>query len=326
MPDLTPIAFLSRKFVPDSVVDAISRLLEPDISCRPANDLMLRPIPQEILKRIKNADLLIAIITKEGDSCWIQNELGMAFSLEKPILVFYEEGVPTDGFAPMVSEYVKFNRNSLENLINDKNRLVSGIIGAVQASRLRQEELDAFSEQRNLGVVGIYPDRKDGFTNFLEPWNNEKSSIHIVSSTLEGFRKFVGVAGHELLEKKINDGCKVDILVTDPEYLKLRAKNENVQEAWIRDQFQQTVEQLSALSVKTANKLNIRCFSGAPTCFTIITDGHMLLNPYPYMRTAYSCFCMIVRRTMKRDDIYHIYHEYHFQRAWDRSKPIKIMA
>ena len=82
-----PLAFLSRRFTADDVVDAICAMLAPEIDCRPADDLILRPIPPEILQRIREADLLIAIITLEGNSSWIQNELGMAYALGKPILV-----------------------------------------------------------------------------------------------------------------------------------------------------------------------------------------------------------------------------------------------
>ena len=86
MADPKPVAFVSRRFVPNPVVEAVCRILEPDIVCKTSNDLKLRPIPQTILERIKAADLLVAVIAKGGDSCWIQNELGMAFALGKPIL------------------------------------------------------------------------------------------------------------------------------------------------------------------------------------------------------------------------------------------------
>jgi nucleoside 2-deoxyribosyltransferase len=324
MKDGKPVAFLSRRFVPDKVVDAICKILTPDIVCQPATDLKLVPIPQEILERIKQSDLLIAIITKEGNSFWIQNELGMAFALDKPILVFCEDGVSIGGFAPMVSEYVSFKRHNLAEVVNDKERLVTGIQGAVAKNRKQRQELTAFAEQRNLGVVGVYPDRKDAFLHFRDPWNSEQDRIHIVASTLEGFRKFVGDAGHELLETKLKQGCRVDVLLTHPDFLKFRAENENVQESWIRDQLQQTIDQLKTLNNVAPGRLEVRCFAAAPTCFTVITSDHMLVNPYPYMRTAYSCFALVVQKTAKSDDVYHIYNDYHFQRAWDHAEKIAL--
>jgi hypothetical protein len=298
--------------------------LAPDVICEPASDLKLHPIPQEILGRIKKAELLVAIITQEGDSCWIQNELGMAYALEKPILVFYEEGMSTEGFVPMVSEYVKFKRDSLADLVNDKPRLIHGIQEVVAINHKHQQEQEALTEQRNLGVIGVYPDRKDTFTNFREFWDKEKESIHIVASTLEGFRKFVGDAGQELIEEKLRRGCNIQILMTDPDYLKFRAISENVKESGIRDQFYQTIDQLKSIAIAKPGKLEVRTIETAPTCFTIITNTHMLLNPYPYMRTAYSCFGLIVRCTTKRDDVYHTYHDFHFQRAWNRAEAVDL--
>jgi len=326
MPESKPTAFVSRRFVPNDVVDAICGILAPDIVCKPATDLKLRPIPQTILDRIRNADLLVAIITKGGDSCWIQNELGMAYALGKPILVFYEASVPTDGFAPMVSEYVTFDPKRLSVLIKDKERLIQGIQGAVAQGRVHQQEMNAFAEQRNLGVVGVYPDRKDAFLHFREHWDAERESIHIVASTLEGFLKFAGDPGHELIEDRIRNGCAVQVLLTHPAFLKFRARNENVKESWIRDQLSQTLDQLRSLADSGPGRLEVRCFKAAPTCFAIITTSHMLVNPYPYMRTAYSCFALVARKTSRGDDIYHVYHDYHFQRPWEESEPLADRA
>lgn len=169
--------------------------------------------------------LLVAIITSEaGSSSWIQSELGMAYALKKPILVFYESGVTVDGFAPMVTEYVNFDRTNLAALINEKDRLVKGIRTAVAEGRRREDELMAFSEQKNLGVMGVYSDRKEAFLNFREHWDSEKDLINIVALTLEGLRRFVGDPGHELLETKLKNGCKFQVLLTHPEHLRHRAK------------------------------------------------------------------------------------------------------
>jgi len=322
MSDERPLAFLSRRFVDDKVVDAICGVLCPEIICRPATDLFLRPIPSEILKRIKDADLLVAIITSTGNSSWIQNELGMAYGLGKPILVFYEEGVPTDGFAPMVSEYVKFRRSDLAALVNDKARLVSGVQAEVASNRQREKELSSFDEQRNLGVVGVYPDRKLAFVSFRDAWDHEEKDIDIVSSTFEGFRKFVGEPGHELLTTKLESGCGIRLLFTHPEFLRYRAENENVTEESIRNQLEESVAQLQALSAQARGLLEIRLFKAPPTCFLIKTSTHMLLNPYPYMRTAYSSFAVVVRRTDQREGVFQIYADYHFERAWARAEKL----
>lgn len=324
--DKVPLAFISCRFAPDEVVEAICNLLKPEINCKISTDLFLRPIPPEILRKIKESDLLVAIITLDkGDSPWIQNELGMAYALEKPILVFYEDGIDPAGFAPMVSEYIQFKRNDLGKLIRDKDRLIKGITGEVNERWQKMAELMTLEEQKRLGMVGIYPDRKDAFSDFSSFWDSEKDEICIVSSTLEGFRKFVGDAGSELLESKIRNGCNIKILLTHKDYLGFRAKNENISESSIQSQLDETLKQINPLlsnKLKNTGTIEVRWFENPPTCFAIMTKSHMLLNPYPYMRTAYSSFAVIVCKTERHDDIFRIYFEYHFKRAWENSNPI----
>lgn len=330
MQEIVPQAFISCRFAPEEVVHAICNLFSPEIECRIATDLKLRPIPSEILSRIKNADLLVAIITSQGDSSWIQNELGMAYALNKPTLVFYEAGVSISGFAPMVSEYVGFDRQNLAALVNDKRRLVSSICAEVLVQRQEREQLNSLEEQKRLGVVGIYPDRKEAFAAFRDFWDLEKYGIALVTSTLEGFRKFAGGIGREMIEDKLRSGCNIRILFTHPDYLHFRAANENVEEESIRQQLFESLSQIEPLlrSGKTKRKstglLEARWFQNPPTCFTVSTQSYMLLNPYPYMRTAYTSFAVIVRKTERRDDIFNVFREFHFQRAWDRSEPVKF--
>ncbi len=319
-----PIAFLSRRFVANDVVDAICDMLGPEIDCQPAEDLILRPLPPEILSRIRNADLLIAIITLDGNSSWIQNELGMAYGLAKPILVFYEEGVPTDGFAPMVSEYVEFKKNALAELIRDKPRLVKGIAAVVEKQRSQEQEAIHIAEQQQLGVIGVFRNRLEAFTSFRSQWDKEPKRIDIVASTMEGFRNFSGDAGHELLERRLESGCTVQLLLTDPEFLHFRAENENVRVQSIQDDLVETEHQLRQLRKAYGEQISVKTFRSPPTCFLIATSSHMLLNPYPYMRTAYSSFGLIVRQTKRKDDIFHVYHEYHFKRAWKEAKNIVL--
>jgi hypothetical protein len=171
----------------------------------------------------------------------------MAYALNKPTLVFYEKGVNISGFAPLVSEYVEFDHQSLAALMNDKPRLVHGICGEVFARRQAYEQLNSLEEQKQLGVVGIYPDRKEIFVDFWTFWDLEQDEIAMVTSTLAGFRKFVGEPGHELIENKIRSECKIRILFTYPDHRHFRAANENVSEESIRHQLSETLAQLQSL-------------------------------------------------------------------------------
>src|SRR6185503_9118115 len=101
----------------------------------------------------------------------------MAYALNKPTLVFYEKGVNISGFAPLVSEYVEFDRQNRAALMNDKLRLVNGICDEVCARRQEYEQLNSLEEQKRLGVMGIYPDRKEAFVDFWPFWDFEQDEI-----------------------------------------------------------------------------------------------------------------------------------------------------
>jgi nucleoside 2-deoxyribosyltransferase len=326
-----PIAFISCRFVPEKVVDAICDLLKPEIECRIATQLWLQPILPQILKEIKQADLLIAIITKErGDSAWIQNELGMAYALGKPILPFFEEGIDREGFVPMIGEFIEFSRQDLAQLVADTSRVVNGIKRRVADRRRKAEaeqkqhtaQLMLLEDQKHLGIIGVYPNRNEAFSDFREFWNRETDEICIVGSTLEGFRIFAGDEGIELIDEKINEKCQIKVLLTHIDYLGLRAKNEKKTEEFLEVQLRQTLVQLSELL--PSEYLEVRWFKSPPTCFLLATKSQMLLNPYPYMRTAHWSFAMIVQPTNKDDDIFHTYSKYHFREAWDKADAVDL--
>jgi len=252
----------------------------------------------------------------------------MAYAMDKPILVFYEEGVSTTGFASLVSEYVQFSPSQLARLANDKTRLINGIKAEVSSRWRQQEETITVEEQKRLGVVGIYPDRKAAFDDFRDYWLCENKNLYIVSSTLEGFRKFVGDSGPELVHSKLREGCNVKILLTHRDFLGFRARNEGVPERSIHNELDDTLRQLKPLmsdrsqSSNRRGDLQVRWFKNPPTCFAVMTESYMLLNPYPYMRTAYSSFAVVVRKTDRANDIFRTYFEYHFRRAWDSAEPV----
>jgi nucleoside 2-deoxyribosyltransferase len=322
-----PVAFVSCRFVPEKVVDAICDLLKPEIECKIATLLWLQPILPKILEEIKHSDLLISIITKErGDSAWIQNELGMAYALGKPILPFFEEGINSEGFAPLVGEYITFNQENLAELIKDSDRIIKGIKIAVveQRDRYRQHaaQLMALEDQKHLGIIGVYPNRNEAFSDFREFWNREENEICIVGSTLEGFRIFAGDEGIELIDEKINEKCQIKVLLTHIDYLGLRAKNEKKTEELLEAQLKQTLVQLNELL--PSEYLEVRWFKSPPTCFLLATKSQMLLNPYPYMRTANWSFAMIVQPTNIDNDIFHTYNRYHFREAWNKADAIDL--
>jgi len=84
-------------------------------------------IPDAIKERIVRSDCLIAIATQrnkiEGSdywTCpdWIQHEIALANAYNKPIAVFFEDGVSIDGFIAMEERRERFARNDLAKNID----------------------------------------------------------------------------------------------------------------------------------------------------------------------------------------------------------------
>ncbi len=74
-------------------------------------------------------------------SDWINNEIGQAYALEKPIIAFVENDVKIHGILPYITTYVEFNRENrtqkydefnkaitmLSNAISEKNKVIENI-------------------------------------------------------------------------------------------------------------------------------------------------------------------------------------------------------
>jgi len=78
--------------------------------------------PPEIAKEMINkSKVVIGILTRRNkleDNSWttsnaVQQEISMAFSLEKPTLLFIEKGVAVDGFLGNYGTYLEFERDNL---------------------------------------------------------------------------------------------------------------------------------------------------------------------------------------------------------------------
>jgi hypothetical protein len=174
-----------------------------------------------------------------------------------------------------------------------------------------------------LGILGLYPDRASGFRQFLRFWDIE-DDIAIAGSTLEGFRKALGVDPRKLLEKKLRGSPKsrIRILLTHPSLISYREKQEEAKQGAIGAELAESQRQLVSIrqNCKAGDRLAWKFFRGAPTCFMISAGDYMLLNPYLYMQSAIFNFSLIVWNTGSDFDIYNRYDEYHFERAWANSK------
>lgn len=82
-----------------------------------------RPPHDKIKSLIQDSNGFIGVLTKrqkiEGTNLWkgpdwVQNEVGMAFDSDKPIMMFIEKGVDDKGITNRVTDYVMFDREKLK--------------------------------------------------------------------------------------------------------------------------------------------------------------------------------------------------------------------
>jgi hypothetical protein len=296
-------------------------MLQPEIVPYISRDVKFGTLPQRIRERIAASDCLIAIITDAGSSAFVQNEVGIAFALDKPIFAIYEDRVEVGGIQPYLSTHVKYHTQNMAAISTDIVSLKTAIGNEISSRELGgspQGLLDVLSKN---GILGIYPDRATAFRVFEPIWEREHD-IKIVGSSTEGFKRGIGIEARELLMGKLAEShatSTIRILLTHSSFAKYREAQERELDGYILAQIRATDEMLSELRERThaEDRLQWRFFKGAPTCFMIMAGNFMLLNPYLYMQPAYFNFSMIVRDTKSPFDIYSHYSKYHFQRAWD---------
>jgi len=183
-----------------------------------------------------------------------------------------------------------------------------------------------------LGVEGVYLTRADAliaFAWFLDAEINKAhqkkpAKIWFVSSSIKGFlTTAVGTfRGREMIKGIAESGCDLRIMMTDPQVADRRASQERRAEGEIPKEILMNLALLKRVGV-TRDK--VRFYPGSPTVFSIATSDRMLLNPYPFETEAFTCFSIIVYKTIDpRSDIYNQYLESHFELPWIRAKEIPL--
>ncbi len=313
-------AFISCRFPPSDTVNTLCNMLAPEISAYVSKDVKPGSLPQRLKEKIAARDCLIVIITEEGSSAFVQNEVGMAFALNKPIFAIYHKSVDVAGIQPFLSTFIQYSSDDLSAIAGEIGSLkvaASAEIASREIAGAPEELLENLSTN---GVQGIYPDRATAFRVFTRLWDREHD-IRIVGSTIEGFKRGIGLEARDLIIPKLegDDKSRVRILLTHASVAGQRERAEKEPEGYIVAQVRATTEMLEEMRKRSecGDRLQWKYFQGAPTCFMIIAGSFMLLNPYLYMQAAYFNFSMIVKDTESAFDVYNHYREYHFQRAWD---------
>jgi len=320
--DMSVKAFISCRFPVVDTVKNICDMLKPEIEPYISKDVKHGSLPLKIKEKISFADCLIAIITEDGNSAFIQNELGIAFALHKPIFAIYEQSIDVAGIQPFLSTFIKYSKENISSIASDIISLKSAIATEIASREVVGSEDELLESLHENGIQGIYHDRSTAFIAFSTIWERE-TNINIIGSSIEGFKRGIGIEARELLLTKLksNDNTNIKILLTHSSFAKYRETQEKEKNGYIVDQIKATtlmLEEIKSLT-NSADRFLWKYFKGAPTCFMIMAGSFMLLNPYLYMQPAYFNFSMIVKDTNSPFDIFNHYKQYHFQRAWDHT-------
>jgi len=136
----------------------------------------------------------------------------------------------------------------------------------------------------------------------------------ILSCAVEGFN------GRKMMQRVVQSGCDLRILMTRPDKADARAEQEHRRPGEIPEEIRGNLGYLKRTEVK---RESLKWYPGTPTVFGIATSDRMLLNPYPYETEAFACFTIVVEKTIDADaDIYHQYLEYHFEKPWRRGEEL----
>ena len=115
-----------------------------------------RPPKDKIMDLIQKSDIFIAVITRrekiEGKELWtgpewIQNEIAIAHTMKKPIAIFVEDKIDISrSIGPLITDYVRFNRESLENIRVETEKFIQSLCEIVSTKIYSKDEKNKIEE------------------------------------------------------------------------------------------------------------------------------------------------------------------------------------
>jgi hypothetical protein len=274
-----------------------------DLLTLDGNDAANCPAPKKVLSKIQSSDMLMAIVTKPL-SPWVQNEIGMAYALGKPIIAFYEEGILEMGLYPFTSDRVTFSRNNLDGATDGTIRLINSSLKNID---LYKSILPPVDEN------GVRLLDQDNMTRIL-PYEIEKSrSMDIWAYTSE---TFLNAACHEALNS--NNLMKIRVLIRDP------CEDERKKPM--------ALASLSFLNKLNLSDVEVRCYTDVPLIRAIIFDksrgyvGFYRWDPQTYFQFIGAENNSLVQLSHKSifEKLWLELYISRFEFEWNRSKKVDL--
>jgi hypothetical protein len=137
MPEKYPNIFLSGSFAPEDreLLEWFEQILWAlEFEVRSAKETEPRPPAEKIREMIQRSSGVVAILTRRSKvdgrdawtpPAWTQNEIGIAYDCEKPIVSLIEIGVEAEGLIPLIGDYIRFDRS---NLVTDAPKIIRHLL------------------------------------------------------------------------------------------------------------------------------------------------------------------------------------------------------
>jgi DeoR/GlpR family transcriptional regulator of sugar metabolism len=142
-----------------------------------ANKPGVGPISEKVQDLIHKQDAFVAILTEKNleshqASAWINNEIGIAVALEKPIIVFKENSIDDLGIIPNITEYVIFSRDDLPSILGNAYKFFSDLHNNIVI-----ESITSQTKRNEIEYVNKYGDLYDARLVINLPAKNKIAEI-----------------------------------------------------------------------------------------------------------------------------------------------------
>ncbi len=151
------------------------------------------------------------------------------------------------------------------------------------------------------GIIRSFTNRKDAL-RFFNTKLDRAQKVVVVGSSLKGLLHPGGTdwATRAILRQRVSlqiaaedePTRRTDFVFTHPAFADLRATQENREK---QDIALEVIESLMYLKEWGTPPSAVHLYLGTPTCFGILADDQMILNPYPYADVAFQSPCLLLQ-------------------------------
>ncbi|MDP8254262.1 MAG: hypothetical protein P9M14_00795 [Candidatus Alcyoniella australis] len=219
---MPPKAFFSCRFDNDSKeIINYFKIIAKSSNVLPilADHVESKPLAQKVLETIKDADCTVAIITPSTisnhvTSAWINQEVGMSYAANIPVIAFVEDTIQDLGIIPIITEYITFNRNKLHLILDKALSFFSGIAAKITSKSIQclydntncKEKLDKYADMYDTRLFVNLPAKQKIAKCVVEKF---------ISDSTKGILLDSGSVTYVIADELINSGLQIPIVTNN---------------------------------------------------------------------------------------------------------------